>query len=218
MIPTWLMVIVPITLIVAIGITLEISEGRPLEEFKIPVFDNKTNSTSLELPEKPIINTGRIQIELLHLIDLEREKFNLAKLKFDPHLSLVTQKHNENMIRLDQYSHIVNGKNVKDRMNENNFECKNPSWDKQRKEIQYRYIQQKDTLVPKEYFDPNFYSSEILNKVWIYDENISNTLFEEWKASKSHYAVIKNKDIRIIGLSVVENPKDQMVYATVNFC
>jgi len=162
--------------------------------------------------EKPEYNAKEIEYLVHELTNLEREKYGLSQLTFDPEIRLIARGHSLDMAVREYFAHeSPEGLTPSDRAAENGYSC-------QKMVGLLIYSGIAENIFQGNLFDSYYtINGEITSYDWNTEEEIAKTTVDGWMNSPGHRENILTEIYDREGIGV-EITHDHKVYVTQNFC
>jgi len=166
----------------------------------------------LTLHEKPEYNAKEIEYLVHELTNLEREKYGLSQLAFDPEIRLIARGHSLDMGVREYFAHETpEGLTPSDRAAKNGYSC-------QKIVGLLIYSGIAENIFQGHLFESYYtINGEITSYDWNTEEEIAKTIVDGWMNSPGHRKNILTEIYDREGIGVEITP-DHKVYVTQNFC
>ncbi len=162
--------------------------------------------------EKPEYNAQQLEYLVHELTNLEREKYGLSQLAFDPEIRQIARGHSLDMAVREYFAHETpEGLTPSDRAAENGYSC-------QKMVGLLIYSGIAENIFQGHLFDSYYtINGEITSYDWNTEEEIAKTTVDGWMNSPGHRENILTEIYDREGIGV-EITHDNKVYVTQNFC
>ncbi len=162
--------------------------------------------------EKPEYNAQQLEYLVHELTNLEREKYVLSQLTFDPEIRQIAREHSFDMAVREYFAHETpEGLTPSDRATENGYSC-------QKMVGLLIYSGIAENIFQGHLFDSYYtINGEITSYDWNTEEEIAKITVDGWMNSPGHRENILTEIYDREGIGVEITP-DHKVYVTQNFC